>query len=206
MHELEVPLPRTCLEIHSHKAFGKEVVAGPVATVLIERRCLDWQIHEACFRIDRDLRPHTHVARPFPGAVFPCFISELSGIRNGVESPDQFAAAHVERADESFGIESGAVIEGQAFFHRRADNHCVVDDGRRRMKADFAALQIDLLILADDHPFLQIDHAVFSERRNRLARLGVQRNQAVADGDKQDAVVAFAVGPIRDTAARQFAR
>ena len=41
---------------------------------------------------------------------------------------------------------------------------------------------------------------------NRNAGLGVERNQMIAGRDRQDALVAFAVGPVRDAAARSLAR
>ncbi len=44
------------------------------------------------------------------------------------------------------------------------------------------------------------------KRADRLAGLGVQLDQAIAGGDVEDAVVALAVGPIRDAAAGKLAR
>ena len=84
--------------------------------------------------------------------------------------------------------------------------HDVVDDGRRRVQADLAGLQLDLLALAGDRAFLQVDDAALAERRDHRAVLGVERDQAVAGRDVEDAIVALAVGPVRDAAARQLAR
>ena len=53
---------------------------------------------------------------------------------------------------------------------------------------------------------LEVDDAVLAEARDRLAGLGVQRDQAVAGGDVDDAVVALAVGPVGQAAARQLTR
>ena len=56
------------------------------------------------------------------------------------------------------------VLDGHAFLERRADDDDVVDDGRRRVQADLAGLEIDLLAVADDRADLQIDDAVLAER------------------------------------------
>ena len=55
-------------------------------------------------------------------------------------------------------------------------------------------------------PIFQVDHAVFAEAVDRLAGVGVELDEAVAGGDEDDAVVAFAIGPVRDAAAGELAR
>jgi hypothetical protein len=64
------------------------------------------------------------------------------------------------------------------------------------VETDFAAVQIDLSVLADDHAFLQVDDPVLAEAGHRLAGPGVQRHEPIANGDEEDTVVAFAVGPV----------
>src|SRR5262245_49319161 len=102
VHELEVPLPNASLQINRDEAFGEEIVTGAIAAVHIQRRCFDREIHEAGFGIDSDLSPHSGITGPFPRSVFPGFITELAGIRNGIESPDLLPCTHVESADETF--------------------------------------------------------------------------------------------------------
>ena len=74
------------------------------------------------------------------------------------------------------------------------------------MQAGLAGFEIDLLAGAGDHAFFQIDDAVFAEARDRLAGVRVQIHQAVSGGDEHDAVVALAVGPVGNAAARKLAR
>ena len=60
--------------------------------------------------------------------------------------------------------------------------------------------------VAEHRALLQIDDAVRAERADRRAVLRVERDQAVAGRDVEDAFVAAAVGPVRDAAARQLPR
>ena len=186
------------------RRFAEQVVAGAMAAVEIRGRRFDRQIDQPGFRIDGDLGPDAGVAVDRPRVVLPGLVAELAGARNRVERPDQLAGAHVERARQPFGV----VVrdDREAFLERRADEHHVVDDGRRRVQADFAGLEIDRLPIAEDRAFLQVDDAVLAERRDRLAGLRIERDHAVAGGDEDHSIVAFAVGPVRDAAAGELAR
>src|SRR5207237_8933082 len=93
-----------------------------------------------------------------------------------------------------------------ALLERGADEDDVLDDGRRRVDADLADLVVDLLALAGHRALLQIDDAALAERRDHRAVLRVERDQAIARRDVEHALVAFAVGPVRDAAARELAR
>src|SRR6478735_12539955 len=138
MDLLEVPLADPRLEVHGHDALGEQVVAGTIAAVFIDGRRFHRQIREAGDRVDRDLGPHTDVAGPFPRAVLPGIVTELAGARNRVKAPDLLAGLHVEGADQTLGV--GAVAIAQPLEHRRPDDDRVVDDGWRRVQADFALL------------------------------------------------------------------
>ncbi len=94
----------------------------------------------------------------------------------------------------------------RALAHRRTNDDRVLHDGRRRVDADLAGLQIDLLPLADDGADFEIDHAVLAERRDRRAGLRVELDKAVPGRHVDDAVVALAVGPVRHAAAGKLAR
>ena len=52
------------------------------------------------------------------------------------------------------------VADRRAFAERRADDDHVLDDGRRRVHADLAGLEIDRLAVAVDGADLQVDDAV----------------------------------------------
>src|SRR5262245_278387 len=65
---------------------------------------------------------------------------------------------------------------------------------------------MDLLTRAADHAHLQIDDAVLAERRDHRAVLRVEGDQPVARGDVENALVAAAIGPVRDAAAGELSR
>ena len=72
--------------------------------------------------------------------------------------------------------------------------------------ADLAGLEIDLLAGAEDDAFFQVDDAVLAEAGDRRAVLRVERDQPIAGRDVEDALVAAAVGPVREAAARELTR
>src|SRR6185295_15367067 len=77
---------------------------------------------------------------------------------------------------------------------------------RRRMQTDLAALEIDLLAFADERALLHVDDAVLAEAGHRDAGLRVERHETIAGGHVDDALVAFAVGPVREAAAGELPR
>ncbi len=78
---------------------------------------------------------------------------------------------------------------------RRADNHDIAHHDRGRCCADHAGLDV---VAVQAVP--QIDDSVGAESRIRHAGLGVQLDEMIAGRDEQDALVAMAIGPIRDAA------
>src|SRR5260221_3871361 len=204
VHELEVPLAHAGLQIDGDERLGEQVVARPVAAVGVDRRRFHREVDEAQLRIDGDLRPDAVVAGPRPRFLFPRAVAEFAGRWNRIEAPDLFTGARVERADQTLGVRAVAVPE--ALGHRRPDDDHVADDGRRGVQADLAAIEIDLLALADDDALLEVQDAVFAECLHRLPGLRVQLDEAVADRDRDDTVVALAVGPVGDAPAGELAR
>src|SRR5262249_19075925 len=182
----------------------EQVVAGPMAAVVVRRRIFDGEVDEPGFLIDRNLRPDASVAVDRPRFVLPRVVAELAGTWNGVERPEQLAGPDVERAHETLGVVGRRA--GHAFLERGAVGPCVADDRWRRVQADLAGLEFDLLPLAGDRALLQIDDAALAERRHHRAVLGVERDQAIAGGHVEHTVVAFAVGPVRHAPARQLPR
>ena len=62
VHEPEVPLSLTGLEIDAHETLGKQVVSGSVATVVVGRGGLNRQVRQPEIFVDADLRPYAGVA------------------------------------------------------------------------------------------------------------------------------------------------
>jgi len=84
---------------------------------------------------------------------------------------------------------------------RRADNHHILGDGRRRMEADLAGDEIHLLIVVQ----LQIDDAALAEPGDRHAGPGIEGDEPIAWRDVQDPIVP-AIGPVREAATRELTR
>jgi hypothetical protein len=95
MHELEVPLPLTGLEIDRDETFSEQVVAGPVSAVVVRRRRFHGQIHEAEVLVHAGLRPDADVAVDCPRVVLPRFGAELPGSRDRVERPEELPGARI---------------------------------------------------------------------------------------------------------------
>ncbi len=97
-------------------------------------------------------------------------------------------------------------LHREAFAHGRPDEDDVPGHRRRRMQTDFAGIEIDLFTLADDRPDFHVDDAVFAEGLDWLTGVRVEPDQAVARRDEEDAVVTFAVGPVRESSAGKLPR
>src|SRR5687768_3078999 len=173
-----------------------------MAAVIVRRRRLNRQVHQAELLVDSRLIPDTHVAVGRPRAVLPCLVAELAGSRNGVEPPYHPPGPHVEGADHALRV----VMRRHrgTFAHRRAYDRDVAYNRRRRVDTDLARLEIDLLVGALDDANLQVDDAIRTKGRNHRSRLRVQRDEAVSSGDIKDAFLALSVGPVGDAAAREL--
>ena len=98
-----------------------------------------------------------------------------------MENPEALAGAHVEAAHIAFVV--AHALRRHALAKRRADDHGVFRNHRRRLNSDFTGIQVG-------HPFaffvprrdglvivaLEIHDAVFAEGRHALAGLRVQTN------------------------------
>ena len=115
-------------------------------------------------------------------------------LRHGVESPEQLARAHVIRARVT--ARSG----GWAFLRRGTHNHDIAIDRRRRSDRIRCTRE-----LVSDAGF-EIDGAVGAEAGNWNAGPRVEREHPVTRGHVQDALVAAAVGPVRQAASGELAR
>ena len=175
-----------------------------MAAVEVRRRRLDRQVREAELFVHADLRPHARVAVERPRVLFPRLVAEFAGARNRVEPPELLARAHVVRPHRALRV----VVrrDRHAFSERRSDEHDVAGDDGRRVDADLAGLEVDLLVSPFDDTGLQIDDAARAERVDRLAGLRVERDEPVTGRHVQDALVAAAVGPVGDAAARELTR
>ena len=177
MDQLEVPLALAGLQIDGDKALAEEAIPRAVAAVVVARRQFHRQVDETQIFVHRNLSPDAGVSRVGPGFLLPGVIAVLTSNGNGVEDPEALAGAHVESADVALHVFSAVRhATGQV---RGTDNHDIFRDDGRRVQADFAGDEIDVLIVV----FFQVHDAVHAERGNRQARLSVQRDQAITRSD-----------------------
>ena len=200
MRHLVMPLAYPGLQIHAHQAVGKQIIARTMAAILIRSRVLHRQIDQPQFFIHRDLRPDARVPIRFRRIVLPRVIPEFARPRNCIELPQLPAGLHVVGAHQTLGVIARNGL--RAFLERRPHNHHILRHRRRCVQADFTGLQIDLFIESGYRPYLQVHQPAHAEPIDRRARLRVQLHETVTRGDENDAVVAFAICPIRQPAAR----
>ena len=202
--DLIVPFALAGFQVDAHQAVAEQVVARTMTAVQVRRGIFNRQIHEPELLVDGNLRPDARVAVDRPRFLLPGIVAEVARLGNRVERPQQLAALRVPRAHQPLGVVVG--LHRQPFAERRADDDRVLGDRRRRVEPDLAALEIDLLSLADHGADLHVDDAVLPERRDGDAGLRVERDEAIAGRDVDDAIVALAVGPVREAAARELPR
>ncbi len=199
VHELEVPQPLAGLEVDGDEALREQVVAGPVAAVVVAGGDLDREVGDAQLLVDGQVGPHPGVPGVDGRVVQPRVASELAGPGDGVEDPPALAGAGVVAADVALdvlaarGRPAGAVRGPD-------DDHVAGDDGGA-VPPDLAGQGVDGLVVVA----LEVDDAVDPEPRHGPPRARVEPDELVADGDQVDALVALAVGPVGDAAARHAA-
>src|SRR5438093_8508996 len=161
--------------VDRYYALGEEVVAGTQAAVEIGAGRLNRQVREPEILVDRDLIPDARVARDGPRLLLPRVVPELARPRNRVERPQPAAGADVEAAHAPLRVV--VRLRRAALEERRPDHHdAVFRDRRRRVHADLAGHEIDLLLLAEHDPVLQVDDAVPAEGSDRRAGARVERD------------------------------
>ena len=187
MDDLEVPQPVAGVDVHGDDGVREEVVAVPVAAVVVVGRHLGRQVDDAELEIRADLPPDSGVAGVAPRVVQPTVVAEFVRARDRVEDPLAGAGVGVEAADVPLGVPHRARrAPGDV---RRADDDRVAGHERGGVQPDLAGQRIDLLI----HVLHQVDDAVLAKARETLARPGVQADQPVARRDVEDLAVAAVV-------------
>src|SRR6266705_6499847 len=200
MHKLVMPLPLAGFQIETDQALARQIVARPVASVVVRRGRLDRQIDQAQIFVHSDLVPDASVAVLGPGSLLPGLVAELARPGDSVELPNLFPCPHIERPNQTFSVVMA--FNGSAFSERGTHDHHVSSYSRRRMDADLASFQIDLLVDSFHDTDLHVENAVRAKRVDQCARLGIELHEAITRRYVDDALVAFAVSPVRHTTPR----
>ncbi len=183
MHELVVPDALAGLQIDGDEAFAEQIVAGTMSAEIVAGWNFNGQVGDAELLVDGDLRPHAGVAGVGPRIFQPGVVAELTGPRDGVKRPEAFPGARVVAAHVPFRV--GLAARRRSGAVRGADDDDVLGDDRRAVPRDFAGDRIELLIGV----LLEIDDAVDAEILERLAGLGVEADELIADRDVEDPLV-----------------
>ena len=117
-----------------------------------------------------------------------------------MEDPQPLSRLDVEAADVAFRVRPAARRSPAPM--RGSDDHDVFGDDGPGVQSDLAGDRIEHLVVV----LLEIEDAVLAEPAHRDAGLRVERDELVPERHHENALVAFSVGPVRYTAARQQAR
>src|ERR1039458_4825604 len=174
-----------------HASFRSEQVGpGAVGAIEVVFGARRGRVDDAAFLVDGKLAPNIGAADGLPCVFRPGVVTELAGMWNRVEGPDQSSAAHVEGAD----IAGGRAV---SLIRRRAENQQILKhlSGRCGLNqsegSDIAA-----------QAFLQIDAAILAESEDRLPRTRVDGPQDVVAGEQQPTVAPVLVFPVVDSPVR----
>ena len=130
MDELEVPRTFTCTSVQRNNARSVEVISRAKATVVINGRAVSRNIYKVIIRISRERRPRRHISGPFPGVIFPRFVTVFSGLGNDIELPLEIAGAKVISEDVAGHIFYARLVV--ALFRGVTHNNGVIDHDRWR--------------------------------------------------------------------------
>src|SRR4051812_47048055 len=103
MDDLEMPEPLTGPGIQCQQAISEQICALTVGPVEVICRRSEGEVGDAPFLVYRHPAPGICAADILPRVLRPRFIPELTGMRDGVEAPDQLAGLHIVSADVSGG-------------------------------------------------------------------------------------------------------
>ena len=93
---LEVPLQLARLRVERDRRVAEQVVAGPIAAVVVHARTADRHVDEAALLVDGQReRPDVVAGAILPAVVAPRVVADFAGQGNGVEVPHLLARARV---------------------------------------------------------------------------------------------------------------
>ena len=160
--QLEMPAHLTGDSIQSHNGRRKQVISDPASAIVLRRGLANGQEHKAARLIHRSRTPMSGRPGVDPVILLPGFVAGLTGARNGVESPRQFARAQIPRANVH-----GRAIRIVLLALGASDNE-VAEDGPRR------AHMIRRVGEITGYSGFQIHHAFIAEPRHQQPRLRIQ--------------------------------
>ena len=178
MYQLVMPLALTCVQVHGHQGFGKQIIAGTIGAVVVAGGGFHGQVHRVQLGIYRYLRPHPCIAGVAAGISFPGFIAVLTLLRNGMKYPQAFAGADIEAANEAFHIFPAPGIATGTMGGANDDNIVCHDGGG--VQTDVSGINVDGLVQV----LLEIDDAIRTEPGYRISGASIQGNQLITGSNE----------------------
>src|SRR5437016_11402957 len=94
-----MPETFTSARVEGEEAIAEQVRPRPIGAVIVIGRRPGGEVGDAPLFVDGDLAPRVGSARVLPSILRPGLVTEFTGIRDCVESPDQSAANYVVGAE-----------------------------------------------------------------------------------------------------------
>src|SRR5207249_3237674 len=110
MNGLEIPFQFAGLRVERDQTVTVKIGAFAVGTMEIVGRRTMRQIDKTRFRIQADQAPDIRSGTLLPVVAFPCLTTWLSGARNRVKLPDEFARVSVPRSCVSSESQTGLFL------------------------------------------------------------------------------------------------
>src|SRR5689334_6990835 len=144
-------LARAC--IYSDEAVPKKVGAFAIGSVIVIRRRSHRQKSNAAFFIDGYFAPYVNSPDIFVSVFRPSVVTELSGLRNGMERPNKFArhrgvGAHMTGRGEIIFTRRGP--HDDQVFEYEARHHRLYSPDRRCLPTQ-SFTQVDISICSEIH-------------------------------------------------------
>ena len=192
MHRLEVPHPLAGLDVERDQALGEQVVARPVAAVVVAGRRARRQVHVAQLLVGAHRRPDVGVARVAPRLVAPGVGAEVVPPRHRAEDPPHVPGAGVHPLDPAGRRLLRDCPVGDDV---RRDHHAAGHDGRRGHPHQVAAAVVRASADGARDALHQVDAAVVAEAEHRCAGFRVERDQIPLVGPEEDAGIVLVAPP-----------
>ena len=128
VHQLIMPGPFASAGMESDQGCAVEVVAGMVATIVVDGDAVGGNVDQAQFQIRRDRGPGRDIAGILPGIIFPGFVPVFAGLGDDVEFPQEFTGRGIVTqhvAGHIFDARLVITLFGGITHH----HHAIDDDG-----------------------------------------------------------------------------
>src|SRR5262249_42793129 len=159
-----------------------------ISAVIVVRWRGQWQECDSPAGVNGRDGPHVGATTALGRIAIPSVTPKLTGLRDGMETPNEFAGQRIEAANIAVGTLWLAIGNNGT-----ADDAVLVDRGRRSHPV---ASSEAALIVRINHAVTQIDKPAFAETVDWFTRSGIDRPELAIERPKKQSLV-IAVAPER---------